>query len=138
MPDRIDNFIAEERYMSASKVLVTALDHLENDLKEVDGLVEIRATIDKKRDLLHKKLVGDFTRVLYQETQAEILRFYTSSFGSHAHHPHPRGGSSRFNKRRHHFGGVGFDAVGVAADFAKLRALPFRGKFVGDIKLLKG
>ena len=50
-PEKLDSLFADERYLEASKLLVKSFNDLNGDLAQVEGLVEIRALIEKKREV---------------------------------------------------------------------------------------
>lgn len=51
MPEKFDSLIASESYLDATNLLVTSMEHMDGDLRGVEGLSDIRETVKKRSDV---------------------------------------------------------------------------------------
>jgi hypothetical protein len=51
MPEKFDALLAAENFLDATNLLVTSLDHVDGDLKSVEGLADIREVIKKRSEV---------------------------------------------------------------------------------------
>ncbi|XP_065316827.1 exocyst complex component 4-like isoform X1 [Gordionus sp. m RMFG-2023] len=68
VPNEIESKLIKKRYMSLAELYVTATSHLEGDLKQVEGLREIKAEIITKKEKIKYSLVRDLRNHLYIRT----------------------------------------------------------------------
>ncbi len=51
MPEKFDALIASENFLDATNLLVTSLGHIDGDLRNVEGLADIREVINKRSEV---------------------------------------------------------------------------------------
>ena len=51
MPEKFDSLIASESFLEATNLLVTSMEHMDGDLRGVEGLSDIRETVKKRSDV---------------------------------------------------------------------------------------
>ena len=56
MPEKFDSLIASEGFLDATNLLVTSMEHMDGDLRGVEGLSDIRETVKKRSDVSSKSL----------------------------------------------------------------------------------
>ena len=96
-PEKISSLLSKQETLEATQVLVQALNHIYGDLKNVDGLVEVKEILDAKKEKLYETLIEDLTKQLYVESTWEVISFSRGrgqgSFGND--NPFRRSGSDR-------------------------------------------
>ena len=48
-PEKVSSLLAKNEYLEATQILTQSLDHLYGDLKNVDGLSEVKEILDAKK-----------------------------------------------------------------------------------------
>jgi hypothetical protein len=61
-PEKISRLLSQKNYLEATKALVLALDNLNGELKNVDGLIEVREVLEAKKEVGHNQKLFCFTR----------------------------------------------------------------------------
>ena len=49
-PEKVTSLLAKNEYLEATQILTQSLDHLYGDLKNVDGLSEVKEILDAKKE----------------------------------------------------------------------------------------
>ncbi|XP_040565491.1 exocyst complex component 4 [Lepeophtheirus salmonis] len=73
-PDQIELLISQKKFIEATKSIVQHLNSLENELKNVEGLTELRAHLLAKKEVLYKILLDDMLHQLHVESTFNILK----------------------------------------------------------------
>ncbi|CAB4054123.1 EXOC4 [Lepeophtheirus salmonis] len=73
-PDQIELLISQKKFLEATKSIVQHLNSLENELKNVEGLTELRAHLLAKKEVLYKILLDDMLHQLHVESTFNILK----------------------------------------------------------------
>ena len=50
-PEKVSSLLAKNEYLEATQILTQSLDHLYGDLKNVDGLSEVKEILDAKKEV---------------------------------------------------------------------------------------
>ena len=72
--DKIKNFIAKKHYLNATKLLVDSSHNLENSLKHVEALKEIRNELSVRKEQMYETLVEELHKHLYVKSTTELFR----------------------------------------------------------------
>ena len=95
-PEKISSLLSKQDTLEATHVLVQALDHIYGDLKNVDGLVEVKEILDAKKEKMYETLIEDLTKQLYVQSTWEIIKSFRTRQGSFRNdNPFRRSGSDR-------------------------------------------
>ena len=80
-PEKFDSLLADENYLDATRLIVKSLAYLNRELSGVEGLVEIKAVLEKKNEKLFTTILDRLGSVLYKEVQSEILAWHVTGGG---------------------------------------------------------
>lgn len=100
-PDKIVSLLSQKKYLEATQALTRSMDHLNGNLKGVEGLTEVKDVLETQRENLYSTLLEDLTQQLYTESTWEVLQLRRQQ----EHNPFQRagsghqGGGSRGSKR---------------------------------------
>ena len=83
------------------------MEHLYGDLKNVDGLSEVKEILDAKKEKLYETLIEDLTKQLYVESTWEVLRMKRSGFDDNGSNLRRSGSDRGSGKARHSGRGSG-------------------------------
>lgn len=122
LPERVDSLMGRERWLSAAQALASHTKYLDQDLRQVDGLMEIKGAIDHKQELLFNRLMTDLDGILYGTANADILRHYVSNLNTIE-----GGEGEQRSVLRDKF----------LYDLKLLDVLPFRSRFGAEMKTLR-
>ena len=73
VPSQLAIHLAKKRYLSATKLLVSALTLGDGSLEKVEALRELRAELQIKKQQLHIKLLEELSHHLYVESTQDVL-----------------------------------------------------------------
>lgn len=86
----------KKHYLHATKTLMSAIEMSQGQLKDVEGLNDMRLDFEKKRSLLYDKLVEELNKHIYLTSTTEILSNFQrsnstriSSNNNNTHHQSP-------------------------------------------------
>jgi exocyst complex component 4 len=71
--EQIKAFIAKKHYLNATKLLVSSLTNLENNLKHVDALKETRSELHVLKEQMYDTLIEELHRHLYIRSTTELF-----------------------------------------------------------------
>lgn len=74
--DQIKAFIAKKHYLNATRLLVSSLNNLENNLKHVEALKEIRTQLNARKEQMYDTLIDELHRHLYVKSTLELFNQY--------------------------------------------------------------
>ena len=95
-PEKISSLLSKQQTLEATQALVQALGHIYGDLKNVDGLVEVKEILDAKKEKLYETLIEDLTKQLYVQSTWEVESSFRARQGSFRNdNPFRRSGSDR-------------------------------------------
>lgn len=97
-PEKISSLLSHKSYLEATELLVRSLRRLHGELRNVDGLVEVKEVLEAKKEKLYASLLEDLSKQLYVESTWEVLQLKRQgSFrdGVPAQNPFTRHGSNR-------------------------------------------
>ena len=95
-PEKVNSLLSKKQTLEATQVLVQALGHIYGDLKNVDGLVEVKEVLDAKKEKLYETLIEDLTKQLYIQSTWEVENSFRERQGSFRNeNPFRRSGSDR-------------------------------------------
>ena len=70
---KLNVHLTKKHYLHATKTLMAAIAMSEGQLKEVDGLKDMRMDFENKRTELYNKLIEELNKHIYQTSTTEIL-----------------------------------------------------------------
>jgi exocyst complex component 4 len=76
IPLKLTAFINKKHYLHATKMLMQAIDASEVQLKDVEGLADLRQDFQNKREHLYAKLMEELNKHLYESSTAEIYNSF--------------------------------------------------------------
>ena len=95
-PEKITMLLSKQQTLEATQTLVQALSHIYGNLKNVDGLVEVKEILDAKKEKLYETLIEDLTKQLYVQSTWEVESSIRERQGSFRNNnPFRRSGSNR-------------------------------------------
>ena len=106
-PERVASLLAKNEYLEATQILTQSMEHLYGDLKNVDGLSEVKEILDAKKEKLYETLIEDLTKQLYVESTWEVLRMKRSGFDDNGSGLRRSGSDRGSGKVRHSGRGSG-------------------------------
>ena len=95
-PEKINTLLSKQQTLEATQILVQALGHIYGNLKNVDGLVEVKEVLDAKKEKLYETLIEDLSKQLYVQSTWEVENSFRERQGSFRNdNPFRRSGSDR-------------------------------------------
>lgn len=73
VPGQVVSFLNKKLYLHATKTLVTAIKLSETNLKDVDGLSDLKQDFENKRNLVYTKLMEELNKHLYHSSTNVIF-----------------------------------------------------------------
>lgn len=70
---KFNSSVQRRHYLKATKMLMNAIDISQNQMREVDGLSDLRQDFDNKKVHLYNKLVEEMNRHIYHSSTTEVL-----------------------------------------------------------------
>lgn len=73
VPAQVISFLNKKHYLHATKTLMAAVQLSKTELKEVDGLVDLRQDFENKRNLIYTTLLQELNRHVYHSNTASVF-----------------------------------------------------------------
>lgn len=73
VPAQVVNFLNKKHYLHATKTLMTAVKLSTTELREIDGLADLRQDFENKRNLIYTTLLQELSKHIYHSTTSNIF-----------------------------------------------------------------
>ena len=74
VPEKVTEYLQRKRYLHATELLLDSLSQLEGNLKQIEGLTEIKNDLIVKKEEMFNLFLDDLHRHIYIKATSEVLR----------------------------------------------------------------
>lgn len=73
VPSQVTSYMAKNHYLHATKTLTYAIHLGEGPLREVEGLNDLRADLEARKEQFYAKLLDEMSKLLYSTSTVDAL-----------------------------------------------------------------